>query len=426
MHLLNPGRFRRTIVRAIITASCLLVHPLRAWTRSWLSPSCSPPDQMQHALRVVLVGLICVGFPWSVAWGAATWGADSLGWGVFSGLAVGLQCASVTLKSWSFFHRSWDMKGLPGGTKTIGGEIATGRRGTEPVREASSSSRGRRRPENMGDKNGDVRHGTRAREEWSTGGDSTKENDRGAKGVSANDEVSPGNGHQAAADPATDLAAPAEQDLTFEEYAFFILCVPSLVCEPRLLRRGARLPPDVLGAASEFLNSGLTFLSMHVVLATLYAPVLRVLTAGLKSLVSWKLDGVAAAACAGAADGGGNALLLAVLCPPASPGPGYDLTTAGAAAGHCQAFLDQGCGDGRGLGEIASVGIAAIIGMLFAAPASHFCMFYAFFHCVCVGAAKLWGYPDRNFYGETGHSVPRTAKRERTACAMIPERLCGP
>ncbi|CAM9743562.1 unnamed protein product [Sphacelaria rigidula] len=28
-----------------------------------------------------------------------------------------------------------------------------------------------------------------------------------------------------------------------------------------------------------------------------------------------------------------------------------------------------------------------------------FLMFYAFWHCICLAAAELWGYPDRDFYG---------------------------
>lgn len=30
----------------------------------------------------------------------------------------------------------------------------------------------------------------------------------------------------------------------------------------------------------------------------------------------------------------------------------------------------------------------------------HFFVFYAFWHCICLGMAELWGFPDRNLYGE--------------------------
>lgn len=32
--------------------------------------------------------------------------------------------------------------------------------------------------------------------------------------------------------------------------------------------------------------------------------------------------------------------------------------------------------------------------------ALHFMVFYAFWHCVCLGMAELWGFPDRDLYGE--------------------------
>lgn len=47
-----------------------------------------------------------------------------------------------------------------------------------------------------------------------------------------------------------------------------------------------------------------------------------------------------------------------------------------------------------------TVGVAACLGMFVFTPLVHFLMFYAFFHAVCLGCAELWGYPDRNIYGE--------------------------
>ena len=55
--------------------------------------------------------------------------------------------------------------------------------------------------------------------------------------------------------------------------------------------------------------------------------------------------------------------------------------------------------------RIVTVATAAFTGMVVLSPMMHFFMFYAFWHCVCLGSAELWGYPDRNTYGEFESTV---------------------
>lgn len=52
------------------------------------------------------------------------------------------------------------------------------------------------------------------------------------------------------------------------------------------------------------------------------------------------------------------------------------------------------------------VAVAGVSGSILWSTMMHFLMFYAFFHCICVGVAEFWGYPDRNLYGEYGHRQP--------------------
>lgn len=53
-----------------------------------------------------------------------------------------------------------------------------------------------------------------------------------------------------------------------------------------------------------------------------------------------------------------------------------------------------------------AVTVAFPVAMLLSAML-HFLMFYAFWHCICLAAAELWGYPDRDFYGEIWvHGAP--------------------
>lgn len=50
--------------------------------------------------------------------------------------------------------------------------------------------------------------------------------------------------------------------------------------------------------------------------------------------------------------------------------------------------------------EWLSIAGAVVIGSLSWTHLVHFLLFYAFWHCICLGSAELWGYPDRDFYGE--------------------------
>lgn len=39
--------------------------------------------------------------------------------------------------------------------------------------------------------------------------------------------------------------------------------------------------------------------------------------------------------------------------------------------------------------------------LTFVTSCLNFMVFYAFWHCVCLGMAELWGFPDRHLYGES-------------------------
>lgn len=169
--------------------------------------------------------------------------------------------------------------------------------------------------------------------------------------------------------------------LTFGEFAFFLLLAPSLVCEPRLLVSSARRPRRIAAAASEFFHAGLTYLAVHATCSAFFAPIMRVLATALH---------------AGWADEDGWAELHR------SDGSGWWLLQAG--SGGCGAEGGGVCGraglEGFGQHGRGTVTVAGCLGMFVFTPLMHFLMFYAFFHSVCLGCAELWGYPDRNIYGE--------------------------
>lgn len=282
------------------------------------------------------------------------WGAGNFRWGVAAGLCVGLQCAGLTLKSVSFVQ-ACNPAPKAAGANGCGMEAAM--IGTRDNNSGLVSLNGA--PSNNG------KHVVARSNGNSDGG--------GGGAVSTRTSA-------VATSSRWEDAGSADHDtpptLTFGEFAFFLILTPSLVCAPRLLRRCARRPPNVIGAASEFVHAALTYLAVHATCSAFFAPALRVLALALHS--SW-------------ADAEGWAALR-------EDGSGAWLHNISVVAG-------GGGGDSYGdvVGDqegLVTVAVAAAVGMFVFAPVMHFLMFYAFWHCVCVGSAHLWGYPDRNIYGK--------------------------
>eukprot|EP00752_Nemacystus_decipiens_P001643 g1598.t1 len=165
----------------------------------------------------------------------------------------------------------------------------------------------------------------------------------------------------------------APLSLTFGEYLFFLFLSPSLVCEMHLMKVSVRRRSRYGRAASEFFHAGLTFLCAHCVVGSLLAPSLRLFVSGL--MPEW-VEGA----------GTGWAAL------EAAGGAGWPSWTAGSA------LLAGGEDADKGLGALVTVGCFLWM-LLPVCSAVHFLVFYAFWHCVCLGMAELWGFPDRNLYG---------------------------
>lgn len=314
---------------------------------------------------------IAAAVPSMAVWAIVVYAAGVYRWGVASGLCVGLQCAALTLKSVSFVqkarpvaaeaaiavaaaHEDLDAAGVA--ANADGGDRAAAASGKLAISPARTSVL-----------QGDTRSNSPS--------------------PTANGD----DGCARAANPA----------LTFREFAFFLVLAPSLVCRPQCLASGARRPPRVATAASEFLHAGLTYIAVHVACSALFAPALRVLAEALHSggVAGWadeedwaelrRTDGSGwwlhdSSRSIGSlfASGGGSCVGGGVGC-----GPGWN-------------FSDDGTGH-PGL----TVAIAACLGVFVFSPMMHFLMFYAFFHSVCLGCAELYGYPDRNTYGELSFSL---------------------
>ncbi|CBJ31665.1 Sterol or diacylglycerol O-acyltransferase [Ectocarpus siliculosus] len=177
------------------------------------------------------------------------------------------------------------------------------------------------------------------------------------------------------AEAAAAAAAAGPRSLTFGEYLFFLFLSPSLVCEVRLMKVSARRRSRPLRAASEFFHAVLTFLCAHCVVGSILAPSLRLFFSAVSP--GW-VEGAAA----------GWAEL------EAAGGAGWPSWTAGSA------LLAGGDKEDSGtrLGQLVALG--CFLWMLFVvSSALHFMVFYAFWHCICLGMAELWGFPDRNLYG---------------------------
>lgn len=168
--------------------------------------------------------------------------------------------------------------------------------------------------------------------------------------------------------------AAAASTLTFPEYLFFLFLSPSLVCDVRLMKASSRRPSRPLRAASEFFHAFITFLVVHCVTGVFMAPSLRLFIAGVRS--SWLKEGVVAEWTALDAAGGGG-------------WPSWSAWS--------EVLFEEGDGS-KGLWVI----LACFLWLLVVVSSTcHFLVFYAFWHCVCLGMAELFGFPDRFLYGET-------------------------
>ena len=156
--------------------------------------------------------------------------------------------------------------------------------------------------------------------------------------------------------------------LTFREYIFFLFLSPSLVCDVRLRQASARRPSRPLRAASEFFHAALTFLEVHCAAGSVIAPAMRMLIVSIRP--RWYEHAVPEWAELDAAGGGGW--------------PSRALTNE---------LLEGGKGP-----WVISVCFLSLLMPL--SSGAYFLLFYAFWHCVCLGMAELWGYPDRDLYGE--------------------------
>lgn len=187
--------------------------------------------------------------------------------------------------------------------------------------------------------------------------------------------------------------AEAEQVLTFKEYLFFLFLAPTATCEIHLLKTSARRPSRPLRAASEFLHSVLIFLVLHIFVGNVLAPAMRLLTAGLLSS-SWA--------------GGANWTAVKAM------GRGGWLPGAISSA----TVLDTGLVEDSPpwWGVLGSVLWLFIL----CHTVAGFLGFYGFWHCICLGMAELWGFPDHHLYGEESLTERRRQLFDQMRwCAVI-------
>ncbi|CAM9534927.1 unnamed protein product [Ascophyllum nodosum] len=155
--------------------------------------------------------------------------------------------------------------------------------------------------------------------------------------------------------------------LTFREYIFFLFVSPSLVCDVRLMQASARRPSRPLRAASEFFHAVLTYLAAHCAAGSVIAPAMRMLVVGISP--RWFEHAVSEWAELDAAGGGGW--------------PSWALTNE---------LLEGNKGPWM-------TTVCFLLLLMPLTSGACFLMFYAFWHCVCLGIAELWGFPDRDLYG---------------------------
>lgn len=326
--------------------------------------------------------------PSTIVWVLAVLGAGRFRWGVASGLCVGLQCAALTLKSISFVQRARPASASIGGGAPVtgGGSTAKGL-GSDATKAEPAIASGSCRIE-VATECLPVTSEKGARPASNGAGEQSIALEKDGASVPLKERTCGGNGDAFAETP----PPPA---LTFGEFAFFLLLTPSLVCEPRLLVVSARRPSRVAAACSEFFHAALVYLAVQATCSALFAPVMRVLAEALHSG-----DGT------GWADEDGWAELRR------TDGGGWWLHGGGAP------FSKEwrGCRGEAGAGVLGcsslewdivrNVVVAACLGTYVLTPVVNYLMFYAFFHSVCLGSAELWGYPDRNTYGERLIVIP--------------------
>lgn len=361
---------------------------------------------------------LAVALPSLLAWGMAVWGAGQLRWGLASSLSVGLFTACLSLKVASFAQvcnpfeategdgqqlfkakegvRQQSLKPAEADGHQSKLVIAAAPRRTGRARSSDSDSRG----------NGPASDDTvfvGATGAATSLGDNLSSGSGNSNGITKNTDKERWGGHKGGntpidtPTPALSTASPAQLNhLTFWEFIFFLLTAPALVCEPRFLKVGARQPPRVIRAASELFHAGLAFLSLHAACSALVALTFRVLAAA--SANAWKPSAFCDAE--GARLGESDWVDVA----------GWAALETGGSGGWFHNLLPEGgepaLSGGGSCGFEATTGwvetaAALAWGMFVFSPLVHFTTFYGFWHCVCLGCAELWGYPDRNLYGET-------------------------
>lgn len=335
--------------------------------------------------------ILAAAAPSTAVWAFAVHAAGLFRWGIASGLCVGLFCAALTLKSISFVQRACPCPcpARPPPASLAGAGVTEATAATAPARRSAEGPMTR----------------SRSREEETDAGVDApapqQQGQRRGDGLPSCQTGTP--------------AAPAAPALTFGEFAFFLLLAPSLVCEPRLLASSARRPRRVAAAASEFLHAGLAYLAVHATCSALFAPTLRVLAAALHS---------------GWADEEGWAELRRADSSGwwLHSGTGTDHVSHFGNGGGCWAEGGGGggvCGEGEpalewfGQQGLTTVAVAGCLGMCVLTPLMHFLMFYAFFHSVCLGCAELWGYPDRNIYGELRYDLSKPLTHRYFYCCSL-------
>ena len=182
--------------------------------------------------------------------------------------------------------------------------------------------------------------------------------------------------------------------LTFREYLFFLFLTPSLVCEVRLMKESVRRRSRPLRAASEFFHATLTFLAAHCMVGALLAPAMRVFMTGLRP--QW-VEGASAG--------------WAELDSGARGGGGWPSWEIGSE------LLSEEGGKGPWVTLLSCLWMLSTV-----SSCVHFLVFYAFWHCVCLGMSELWGFPDRHLYGEL---LAGTVKKYQVVDWSIKLLLCG-
>lgn len=343
---------------------CLAVFPLSAWTTP---------------LPTVMAWIISVGFPFALSWSLAFRGAGVYRWGLASGLAVGLHCAGQTFKCWAFFQET--RVGRSGGTSK---GMANSRL---PQVACSRNAGGVGGQESAGIEGV---HGSRDGVAEKRGGDGAA-GGAGHDGMPSDGRLEMPKGRRVILDVGTH-PGPDGESVTFSEFLYFLLAVPSLVCKLPLLKANRQSAPNVSSAASELFHAVLTYVTIHACAVSIYAPLMRVLSARIDASSWTAFDEAVEALRHG--EGGGGGWVTSLVWPIAGE------EGAGGCEGYAGVFLGSEWRSSLFLGRLAVLCLSFFAGIMLLAPFMHFTLFYAFFHCLCMASAEFWGYPDRDLYGE--------------------------